>query len=149
MKKLSSKKSASVVSSIKLQERVPEFPGLISGDNLVRKFLKDLEKINRTKEQPKKLHRCEELILSIVSSLRKKQPDHLRQTTAIWILMNILKIDTLVTRGMMISAGVPTVLHEFLQSRNLTKTTQQYASELCFYLWYVFIICLPIYLCKN
>eukprot|EP01041_Mallomonas_annulata_P004735 gene4735-9404_t len=111
----------------------PSIPNLIVGDQIVRKILKDLEKVQKSKDS-KRLNRCGELIMFIVSSLRKKNNDHLHQTTAVWALMNILKIDTQNTRPMMLESGVPSVLHEFLQSRSLTKTTRQYASELCYFL---------------
>jgi hypothetical protein len=112
---------------------IPNVPNILVGDKIIRKILHDLESIKNSKKN--KLKRCELLIFYIVSTLRKEQHDHLYQTTSVWALMNILKIDPKVNRIVMLHAGVPSILHNFMRSKLLTKSTRQYTSELCYYLW--------------
>ncbi len=112
---------------------IPTVPNIRVGDKIIRKILEDLHSIKKSKGN--KLKRCESLIFYIVTTLRKKQHDHLYQTTSVWALMNILKIDPKINRIVMLHAGVPSILHDFMRSQLLTKSTRQYTSELCYYLW--------------
>jgi len=120
-----------------LLEGKPSFPTSRAPSNAnVKKILKHLDNINQTKSVHKRLKRCEALIYKISSALRHTEQDHLYQTTSIWILINVFRLDPPSVREIMIQAGIPGVLYEVLRSRLLTGSTRQYASELCFYLRY-------------
>lgn len=98
-------------------------------------MLKDLEKIQSIKP-PKQLMMCEALIFNIVFTLRKANDDHLLQTTAVWVLINLLRVDVEICRKAMLDSGVPSVLYSIMSGLHLSGATRQYASELCHYLWY-------------
>ncbi len=104
-----------------------------TGDKKVNIILRDLEKIKNSKPN-RKLKRCEHLIFYIVHSLRKAGDDHLLHTTVIWVLVTIFRIFPDDTKSVMLEAGVPAILLEIIKLGNLSGTSRQYASELCFYL---------------
>ena len=62
------------------------------------------------------------------------QHDHLLETTTIWALIHMLRMDSQYMKEVMLGAGVPGVLYEIMSSHSLTGATRQYASELCFFL---------------
>ena len=111
-------------------------PKIVLNNESVQHILREMDKIKRS-SRAKKIAKCESLILFMVCSVRKKQADHLLQTTIIWALVNILKINVNLIRNLMLQAGVPVILSEILRGRNLTRTVQEYASELCTFLWFV------------
>lgn len=125
--------------SLKNASRSPEFPNIRApGNKDVTNVLKDIELIKRTKNYDKRLSRSEATIYKIVAELRRLNNDHLYQTTSIWVLINIFRLEPEVIREIMLQAGVPGVLFDILNLRMLSGSTRQYASELCFYLWYHF-----------
>lgn len=121
--------------SLKNASRPPEFPNIRApGNKDVTNVLKDIELIKRTKNYDKRLSRSEATIYKIVAELRRLNNDHLYQTTSIWVLINIFRLEPEVIREIMLQAGVPGVLFDILNLRMLSGSTRQYASELCFYL---------------
>jgi len=119
--------------SSKATPNVSQF-GTIIGEKGTRAVLKDLEKVQKCRP-PKQLMLAESLVFNIVFTLRKSFDDHLLQTTAIWVLINLLRIEIELVRKAMIDAGVPAVLYEIMSSTSLSGAARQYASELCHYLW--------------
>ena len=115
-------------------KNTPSTFSLIVADKGVKAVLKDLEKVQKC-VPPKQLMLAESLVYNIVFTLRKSTNDHLLQTTSIWVLINLLRIDVEIVRKAMIDAGVPAVLYEIMSNLNLSGATKQYASELCHYLW--------------
>jgi len=115
-------------------------PQLIVNDKTAHRILTDFDKVKKYSGN-KRIRKSEDLIFHIVCLVRKKEVDHLLQTTIIWVLINLLSKNPLTIRSIMLRAGVPTILHGFLSGQDLATTTKQYASELCLYLWYVNIDC--------
>lgn len=68
------------------------------------------------------------------SSSVRRERDHLLETTTIWALTHILRVDSRYTKEVMLGAGVPGLLFDIMSSHSLTGATRQYASELCFFL---------------
>ena len=105
-------------------------------NQVVKSILKDLEKIKRV--QNKKSDKCaqkiEHLVYFIVQTMRRVHSDHLMQTTVIWVLINLLRINYQFSRKVMVVAGIPGVLFEIMSAHVLSGATRQYASELCYFL---------------
>jgi hypothetical protein len=103
---------------------------------VVKNILKDMEKIKRSKH-PKSEQACvkiERLVYFIVQTLRRMNSDHLMQTTVIWVLITLLRLNYNFSRKMMVAAGVPGALYDIMSSHTLSGSTRQYASELCLFL---------------
>jgi len=122
---------------------------------VVQCILHDLDRIKRGRSR-RRLQKCEKLTYYIVQQLRsrrwagvededdvsislqlqKQQPlhDHLLETTTIWALIHMLRIEPQYMKEVMVGAGVPGVLFDIMSSHSLTGATRQYASELCFFL---------------
>lgn len=116
----------------------PSVPTLTHGrdskDKRVFSILRDLDKI-KTSKKKKQIKRCELLINNIAQLLRKNSgDDHLFQTTSIWVLITIFRLFPSDTKGMMTAAGIPGCLFDVIKNGNLSGSSRQYASELCFYL---------------
>lgn len=109
-------------------------PQLTRGDRKVQSLLRDLEKIKTSKRFHKQLKRSDALIHNVVQILRKADSDALLYTTSIWILVILFRLIPDNIKEIMLSAGVPGVLHNILQSGTLTGSMRQYTSELCFFL---------------
>lgn len=110
---------------------------LTTGNRNVRKILEDLEKIRKltkTAALSKLATKCEDLIYFVVNTVRNSDKDHLLETTVIWVLINLLRFEPVSTKRIMMSAGVPGILHNILASPLLTGATRSYASELCYFL---------------
>jgi hypothetical protein len=106
-------------------------------NQVVKGILKDLERIKRLtapKNHDKRTQHIEKLTFFIVQTLRRIHSDHLMQTTVIWVLINLLRLDFQFSRKVMVSAGVPGVLFDIMSSHVLSGATRQYASELCYFL---------------
>ena len=113
----------------------PAFPNERAQVNTnVKKLLQSFELVKSSKNIHKRLKRCGTLIYKVTSTLRHAEPDHLYQTTSIWVLINLFRMDPKSVKEIMIHSGIPGVLYDILHSRSLTGSTRQYASELCFYL---------------
>lgn len=65
--------------------------------SIINKILKDLDHILKNKTE-KRLQKSKEIIVYIVYSLRHRSDDHLLQTTAIWALINVFRMDSEKTR---------------------------------------------------
>lgn len=117
----------------------PTPPNLSVADKRVQSILRDLEEIKYSKPG-KQFKKCESLIYYIVQSLRRAESDHLLHTSAIFALINIFRLFPQNSKDTMLSAGVAAVLHDILVSDLLTGSTRQYASELCFYLRFVYLL---------
>lgn len=116
----------------------PAMPTLSTGkgkDKRVYAILRDLDKI-KTSKRKKQIKRCELLIHYIAQTLRKSIDDHLFHTTSIWVLITIFRLFPVETKEMMIASGIPGCLFEVIKDGNLSGSSRQYASELCFYLRY-------------
>jgi len=127
---------------------------------IVQTILRDLDKIKRGRSQ-RRLQKCERLIHFIVQQLRaslrrssgyndddddeegdeEKAPgltlaehDHLLETTTIWALIHMFRMDPEYLKEVMVGAGVPSILFEIMSAHSLTGATRSYASELCFFL---------------
>lgn len=112
----------------------PAFPKATSvTDKRVQSILRDLEGIRYCRPY-KQWRKSEQLIYSVVQSLRKAESDHLLYTTAVWALVNIFRLFPEQSKEFMLSVGVASILHDILSSGLLSGATRQYASELCFYL---------------
>ena len=95
--------------------KFPQPPVLTTGHKIVQILLRDLEKARKCTSKPEKLlARCEDLIFFVVSEMRKSLGDHLLQTTTVWVLINILRLEPILTRQIMITNGVPGILYEIL-----------------------------------
>lgn len=117
------------------KDKLPTASYSLVSERGVKAVLKDLEKVQKSKI-PKQLILAENLIFNIVFTLRKSDGDHLLQTTSIWVLINLLRIDVIFCRKAMLDAGVPAVLFEIINTNTTMSTsTKQYFSELCHYLW--------------
>ena len=118
-------------------KKTPELPRIAMGDKVVGIILTDLESIKKSRGQ-RQLEKSQYLIHYISQQLRKSQAsDNLLQTTAIWALINIFRINPEETRSIMLQAGIPGVLLDVIRG-GITGVSRQYASELCFFLRYVF-----------
>ncbi len=114
----------------------PSPPKLTTDNKIVQIILRDFEKVKKLKNNIDQLIKGTEILVHfIVTSIRRKTTDHLLQTTTIWVLINVLRLQPTVIRQIMLSAGVPGVLYEIMRSELLTGATRAYASELCFFLW--------------
>lgn len=112
----------------------PELPRLAVGDKVVGILLKDLELVKKSRGS-KRIEKAEYLINYIAHELRKsKSSDHLLQTTSIWVLINLFRLEPEETRPLMLSSGVPGALLDMLRGQQITGVSRQYASELCFFL---------------
>jgi hypothetical protein len=60
---------------------------------IINKILKDLDVLMKNRNFEKRSQKSRELVIFIVSSLRRRDSDHLLQTTAIWALINICRVD--------------------------------------------------------
>lgn len=111
-------------------------PSSLSKSNKTAKIiLKDLADIKKMKKQgAKKNQKIEKLIFFIVQTLRRLDPDHLIETTSIWVLINLIEISAAFARKAMMAAGIPGVLYGILNSHSLAGATRKYASDLCMYL---------------
>jgi hypothetical protein len=129
-----------------LRHRRPIPPRMTTGDKRVSAMLRDLEKIKNTprKQMTKRQKRCDTLIYYIVQSLRKAEHDHLLQTTAVWIFVNLCRLLPETARETMLNSGVQTILYDSIRSDKLTGATRQYASELCYYLRYFSALCIVV-----
>ena len=110
-------------------------PKILEQNKAVRKIVWNLESISRCRSETNKLVRCEQLILMMVSRMRKTDSDHLLHTTALWALINMLKFNPGYIRQVMLQAGVPTILSDILRGKNLTVSAKTYASRLFLFLW--------------
>ena len=122
-----------------------------AGHRVVQCILHDLDRIKRGRSR-RRLQKCEKLIYYIVQQLRSRRAaggyddegvggveqehyhDHLLETTAIWALIHMLRMDSHLMKEVMIGAGVPGILYDIMSGHSLTGATRQYASELCFFL---------------
>ena len=100
-------------------------------NSIVKNILKDMEKIKRSKH-PKSEQACgkiEKLVYFIVQTLRRMNSDHLLQTTVIWVLITLLRLNYDFSRKMMVAAGVPGALYDIMSVRiyklNSYKTISQ------------------------
>lgn len=111
-------------------------PSSLSKSNKTAKIiLKDLSDIKKMKKQgAKKNQKIEKLIFFIVQTLRRLDPDHLIETTSIWVLINLVEVNASFSRKVMMAAGIPGVLYGILNSHSLAGATRKYASDLCMYL---------------
>ena len=126
---------------------------------VVQAILRDLDRIKRGRSQ-RRVQKCERLIHFIVQQLRlslrrssrfkdeddeegdeEKAPgltpaehDHLLETTTIWALIHMFRMDPEYLKEVMVGAGVPSILFEIMSAHSLTGATRSYASELCFFL---------------
>ena len=84
---------------------------VVTGNKNVQKILGDLEKIKKAAKtkKPAKLHAmCEELVYHVVNVVRNLvDRDHLIETSVIWALITILRIEPHSNKAVMMSAGVP------------------------------------------
>ena len=118
-----------------------------SATAIINKMIAELDRLALSKKKEKRIRRAEKLTLYVKAALRERGDDHLLQTTAIWALINIFRVDSDCARKMMLDAGIPSVLYDILSSHTLAGAARQYASELCFFLWYV--LCPMFILCNN
>lgn len=111
-------------------------PSSLSKSNKTAKIiLKDLADIKKMKKQGgKRNQKIEKLVFFIVQTLRRLDPDHLIETTSIWVLINLIEISAAFSRKVMMASGVPGVLYGILNSHSLAGATRKYASDLCMYL---------------
>ena len=105
-------------------------------NDIVKGILKDLEKIKRisNKRSDKCCQKIEKLVYFVVQTLRRIHSDHLMQTTVIWVLITLLRLNFQFSRKIMVVSGIPGVLFEIMSAHVLSGATRQYASELCFFL---------------
>ena len=101
---------------------------------IINKIMVELDKLAHAEKKDKRIKRAEKLTLYVKNALRERGEDHLLQTTAIWALINIFRVDADSARRMMLDAGIPSILYDILSSQTLTAASRQYASELCFFL---------------
>ena len=131
--------SFSIASSVGLRSRssgsdTPTAPRLHMGNKLVSEILRNLEKAQRSKVE-KRPQRIEKLVHMITYQLKRAHAgDHLLQTTSIWALINVYRLEPEVSKEIMMFLGVPGVLVDILKSGLLSGATRQYASELCYFL---------------
>lgn len=112
----------------------PELPRIAVGDKVVGIILTDLENVKHSRGR-RQMEKCQCFINYIAQALRKsREGDHLLQTTAIWALINVFRINPEETRYFMLQAGIPGALLDILKGGQLTGVSRQYASELCFFL---------------
>jgi len=101
---------------------------------IINKIMVELDKLAHAEKKEKRIKRAEKLTLYVKNALRERGDDHLLQTTAIWALINVFRVDADSARRMMLDAGIPSILYDILSSQTLTSASRQYASELCFFL---------------
>lgn len=138
--------SSSIASSQTLNARLREGPRpkprqpppLQTNNAKVNLILSALDKCQKSKSNnpEKRAQRIEKLIYDIVTSLRSqsRHSDHLLQTTSIWVLMQLLRLDSELSRDVMLRVGTAGVLYDIMKGGVLAGVTRQYATELCFYL---------------
>ena len=122
---------------IRLGNRPSIPPPIVAGNKNVQRILRDLEKIKKAAKSTKvgKLHaRSEELVYFIVNLVRNsKERDHLLETSVIWALISILRLEPHSGKAMMMSAGVPGALHTIIASPVLAATTRVSADTTYFF----------------
>lgn len=95
--------------------KYPIAPSLTEGNKTVQLILHDLDKAKKCSSNPAKLRsRCEDIVFLAVSVMRKSIGDHLLQTTVVWALINILRLDPTISKNIMLLNGVPGILHQIL-----------------------------------
>ena len=106
------------------------------GDKFVAHLLTELDMIKAMKQgrREARLKRCEQLIREIIRLTKDNRSDHLLVTTAVWILVSLIRLDSQL-RNVMIDAGVPGLLSEVLRFPRVTDATRAYSGELCSALW--------------
>lgn len=128
----------------------PSIPGRIqNAQGVSHTLLTQYESISKRKNSKKRDKMLEGLIHHIVHVLRRSRGENLLQTTAIWILSSILRLeggdDANFQKNIMVAAGIPGVVHDILLENKMSGSTREYASELCFYLWLVIDIIFLLY----
>ena len=82
-------------------------PRLTAYDKLVQSILRQFEKIKKKKCKDQQ-QKCEYLINNIAHEMRKSSADdHLFHATAIWVLINLIRLYPDQTRQIMLTAGIP------------------------------------------
>lgn len=102
------------------------------GDKFVAHLLTELDMIKAMKQvrREARLKRCEQLIREIIRLTKDNRSDHLLVTTAVWILVSLIRLDSQL-RNVMIDSGVPGLLSEVLRFPHVTDATRAYSGELC------------------
>jgi hypothetical protein len=112
----------------------PEKISRNNNDKVVRSLLQSMDHILEKNCQHRS-KKCNALIHDVAHELRKSSSsDHLLQTTAIWVLINIYKLNHYEIYNMMLSAGIPGVLLDIMKSGHIVGTSRDYARELCMFL---------------
>lgn len=107
------------------------------GDKQVLKLLNELDAVKSdTSVRPHaRARQSVELIHSCMHLIKEHISDHLITTTALWVLVSLVRMDRGIIPGLA-DAGVPGVLAEILQGPSVGRTTREYAKELTSALWY-------------
>ena len=108
---------------------------IISNAQVIKKIVRHLNDVVSISDYDNRIYEAQKLVLEIKFQFRYQQNDHLFQTTAIWVLINIFRINPSWARTMMIECGIPSVLCEVLRNDSLAGASKAYASELCRFLW--------------
>ena len=108
------------------------------GDQVVVKLLNELDtlKSDDTVRPRARARQSVELIRSCTRLMKEHISDHLITTTALWVLVSLIRMDSSLIPGLA-DAGVPGVLAEVLQDPGVGRATREYARELTSALWYV------------
>lgn len=112
------------------------FKTTVNSNNTSKLILKDLASIRdlSKKNMNKCTRKIEKLIFFIVQTLRHFKTDHLLETTVIWVLINLIKVNSQFSRRVMLLAGIPGALYGILNTSTVTGATRKYVTELCSYL---------------
>ena len=111
----------------------PERPSEIHSDKAVRRILKTLNKL-RSSKAADRIKKCEELTRFITKTMKDRMHDDLLQTTALWSLLNLLRMNTKSIQPIMLRCGVPGVIYDVM-SMSRPQHTSHYSSQLCTLLW--------------
>lgn len=106
------------------------------GDKAVVRLLHELDHLKTTPElrAAVRARQSEALIRSCVRVIREHVSDHLTVTSALWVLVSLVRLDAAL-KAVLSDAGVPGVLAEVLRGPRVSQATREYAGELTTALW--------------